>query len=220
VRVEHALMALPGARMSGLRAVLSHPQALAQCSNFFAKHPKVKAVPWYDTAGAARSLAEELESDTVHIPYGLPGEVAAIASEDAAKIYGLKILKRRIQNRKDNYTRFLCISRKAENLASGASLKTSLTFIPRRNKPGVLHAVTGVFAERGIDLTKIESRPDPDNPFDYRFYLDAAGSAERPPLKEALAELKKLVRELRVLGSYPKARLPASRSSGRVRKSL
>ena len=212
VRVEHALMALPGTRLSGLRAVLSHPQALAQCSDFLAAHPKAKAVPWYDTAGAARSLAEDAsEKGPASIPYGL-GEVAVIASEDAARIYGLKILKRRIQNRKDNYTRFLCIARKAEKPAPGAPVKTSLTFIPARNKAGVLHAVTGVFASRGIDLTKIESRPDPDNPFDYRFYLDASGSAKDAPLKAALAELRKMARDLRVLGSYPKAKMPSGRA--------
>ncbi|HEX2613695.1 MAG TPA: prephenate dehydratase [Fibrobacteria bacterium] len=207
VRVEHALMALPGTRLSGLRAVLSHPQALAQCSDFFTAHPNAKAVPWYDTAGAARSLAEDAtEKAPATIPCSLD-EVAVIASEDAAKIYGLKILKRRLQNRRDNYTRFLCISRKAENLSSRAPLKTSLTFIPARNRAGVLHAVTGVFASRGIDLTKIESRPDPENPFDYRFYLDASGSAKEAPLREALAELKKFTRDLRVLGSYPRGKL-------------
>ncbi len=212
VRVEHALMALPRVRLSDLRAVLSHPQALAQCSDFFVTHPKAKAVPWYDTAGAARSLAEEFRNELATIPYGLH-EVAVIASESAAEIYGLKILKRRLQNRKDNYTRFLCIARKPEKRPSRARFKTSLTFIPRRNKAGVLHAVTGVFASRGIDLTKIESRPDPENPFDYRFYLDAAGSAREAPLNEALTELKSLTRDLRVLGSYPAARLPGRTSS-------
>jgi prephenate dehydratase len=208
VRVEHVLMALPGAKTSTLRGVISHPQALAQCSEFFATHPGIRPVPWYDTAGAAKSLADEQANGSGHLPYRIPDEIAAIASEDAARIYGLKVLTRRIQNRRDNYTRFLCIARKAERAPGDAPCKTSLTFIPRRNRPGVLHAVTGVFASRGIDLSKIESRPDPENPFDYRFYLDASGHAKAAPLKGALAELEALVDGLRVLGSYPAAKRP------------
>lgn len=208
VRVEHALMALPGTRLANLRAVLSHPQALAQCSNFFAAHPQAKAVPWYDTAGAARSLKEDAEGrKTAQIPYGLD-EVGVIASEAAAEIYGLKILRKKLQNRADNYTRFLAIARKAERAPAGAALKTSLTFVPVRNRAGVLHAITGLFAVRGLDLSKIESRPDPDKPFDYRFYLDVSGGQREPDVRAALAELAPLTRELRVLGSYPRASLP------------
>jgi prephenate dehydratase len=92
-------------------------------------------------------------------------------------------------------------------------MKTSLAFIPARNRTGVLHAVTGVFAKQGIDLTKIESRPDPEKPFDYRFYLDAAAGPKDPALKKALAELGVLTRELRVLGSYPRAVLPPRRNT-------
>ena len=204
VRVEHALMAPRGTGLKDVREVRSHPQALAQCAGWFAANKAVRAVTWYDTAGAAASLAEDPE----------PG-VAAIASETAAAIYGLRILKRRLQDRPRNFTRFLAIVRDGSKIVAAApeskarsAFKTSLALIPARNRAGVLHAVTGVFASRGIDLTKVESRPDPDNPFDYRFYLDASGSATEAPLKNALAELKKLVRELRVLGSYPAAKLP------------
>lgn len=218
LRVEHALMALRGTRLSNLRAVLSHPQALAQCSNFFAAHPETKAVPWYDTAGAARSLAEDAEEKReLQIPYSL-NEVGVIASESAAEIYGLKILRKKLQNRADNYTRFLAIARRAEPTPSGVSLKTSVTFVPVRNRAGVLHTITGLFAERGLDLSKIESRPDPEKPFDYRFYLDVSGGQRESSVRAALSELKPLTRELRVLGSYPKAGLPAARpgkSSGK-----
>lgn len=201
VRVEHALMAPRGTALRAVREVRSHPQALAQCAGWFAANKGVRAVTWYDTAGAAASLSEDPE----------PG-VAAIASESAAAIYGLKILKRRLQDRPRNFTRFLAVVRDGSRIVATApkdsGVKTSLAFIPKRNRAGVLHAVTGAFASRGIDLTKIESRPDPENPFDYRFYLDASGTAKEAPLKDALAELKKLTRELRVLGSYPAARLP------------
>jgi prephenate dehydratase len=207
LRVEHALMVLPGVRLASLNKVISHPQALAQCSDFFAANPKIKASPWYDTAGAARSLAEAGRDGTALLDGDL-NTLGAIASEVAAEIYSLKILKKKLQNRKDNYTRFLSIARTVEKRSVGGSLKTSLTMVPARNRAGVLHAITGVFAARGIDLSKIESRPDPDNAFDYRFYFDVAGSAKTSPLKDALRELKSLTRDLRVLGTYPRAALP------------
>jgi prephenate dehydratase len=220
VRVEHALLALPGTRLADLRTVRSHPQALAQCSDFFATHPGVQPVTWYDTAGAARSLVEDLGASGP----GVTGihTVGAIASEAAAEIYGLKILKRRLQNRAVNFTRFLSIARPGAKtigaeIPGSAALKTSLTFIPARNRAGVLHAITGLFAAQGIDLTKIESRPDPENPFDYRFHIDATGGAQEPDLKKALADLKKFTRDIRVLGSYPRAELPALRKAAKPR---
>jgi prephenate dehydratase len=197
VRIEHALLAPPGLKLADIREVRSHPQALAQCSDFLAAHRAIKPVVWFDTAGAAASLAENPE----------PG-VAAIASEAAGKLYGLKVLKKGLQNRAVNYTRFLCIARSPERPAKGAVLKTSLTFVPARNQAGVLHKITGLFAERGIDLSKIESRPDPEKPFDYRFYLDISGGAQDAPVRAALQGLKKMTRDLRVLGSYARSELP------------
>jgi len=208
VRVEHALMALPATKRATVHSVRSHPQALAQCSAFFAENPRVKPVTWYDTAGAARSLAEARETD----PASVAG-VAAIASEAAAEIYGLKILKKKLQNRALNFTRFLATARAGTRtpVPSPGETKTSLTFIPVRNRAGVLHAITGVFAAHDVDLTKIESRPDPDNAFDYRFHLDAITGPHDPALKKILAALKPLTRELRVLGSYARAKVPGNR---------
>lgn len=209
VRVQHALMALPGTKLSAIRAVRSHPQALAQCSAFFAGSPRVKQVIWYDTAGAARSLAEAREADPASV-----ADVAAIASERAAEIYGLRILKKKLQNRALNFTRFLAITRSRARVTPArqsdrdpAETKTSMTFIPARNRAGVLHAITGVFAAHDVDLTKIESRPDPDNAFDYRFHVDAITGPDDAALRRILAALKPLTRDLRVLGSYERAPL-------------
>ncbi len=207
VRVEHALLAPSGLKLADVREVRSHPQALAQCSDFLVAHRSIKPVVWFDTAGAAASLsAASLAIEPA------PG-VAAIASEAAGKLYGLKILQRALQNHAVNYTRFLCIARTPEKSTapSKEALKTSLTFVPARNQSGVLHRITGIFAERDIDLSKIESRPDPEKPFDYRFYLDISGGAKEAPVRAALAELKKLTRDLRVLGTYARAALPKNK---------
>jgi prephenate dehydratase len=204
VRVEHALLAPRGLPLAQVREVRSHPQALAQCSDFFAAHRAIKPVVWFDTAGAAASLSAASLAE-----HPAPG-VAAIASEAAAEIYGLNILKRRLQNRAVNYTRFLSIARSPEKglTVAGTVMKTSLTFVPAKNRSGILHQITGLFAESNIDLSKIESRPDPEKPFDYRFYLDISGGPQDPPVRAALAGLQKLTRDLRILGSYPKASLP------------
>jgi prephenate dehydratase len=213
VRVEHALLAPPGLAIKDIREVRSHPQALAQCSDFLSAHRAIRPVVWFDTAGAAASLsAAALAKEPAPA-------VAAIASEAAGKLYGLNILKRKLQNRAVNYTRFLCIARAPEKstASAAAALKTSLTFVPARNQSGVLHRITGIFAERGIDLSKIESRPDPEKPFDYRFYLDISGGAKEASVRAALAELEKLTRDLRVLGSYAKAPLPGMGSPKKAR---
>jgi prephenate dehydratase len=204
LRVEHALLARPLARLQDIRMVRSHPQALAQCSRFFAEHPRIKPVVWFDTAGAAKSLERSA-----------PKDVAAIASEFAGKLYGLKALRRKIQNHSENYTRFLAIARKPEPAALRRAQKTSVTFIPRRNEAGVLFRVLEIFARHGIDLTKIESRPDPQKPFDYRFYLDLAGGSESPKIREALGSLRAQVSALRMLGSYPRAAVPGSKGGKR-----
>ncbi len=192
--VVHCLLGLPGASIDGLHSVLSHPQAFAQCRTFLQGWPRIRAIPEYDTAGAARRVRES----------GDPG-LGAIASEEAARIYGLDILAHSIHSEPDNFTRFVEIAREAETLAEGTSVKTSLVFeLPHR--PGALLSALRVFGDRRVNLLKLESRPVPGRPFEYRFYLDVEGHAGVPPLSEALRTLDEEGTRIRLLGSYPPAR--------------
>lgn len=198
LKVEHTLLTLSSTQLKDIREVRSHPQALAQCSHFFAKHRVIKPVAWFDTAGAARDIAQEK-----------PANVAALASEYAGKLYGLKILRKGMQNKKNNFTRFLAIARRPPPAPRqrGAKYKTSIVF-GAKNEAGSLFRILGIFAAHKIDLNKIESRPNPASPFEYRFYLDLAGGVSDANIKQALKELKNLTIDLRILGSYPTARLP------------
>jgi prephenate dehydratase len=191
LRIEHALMAHPAASLRRLKSIRSHPQALAQCSSFFSTHPSIAAQPYFDTAGAAKAVMDERDPAT-----------GAIASQYAARLYGLKVLKRDLQDRSNNVTRFLIISRRPEIPRSGSRAKCSIAFRPARNLPGILFKILGVFSLRDIDLTKIESRPDPENPFEYLFYLDFVGSPRDKRVANALEHLKEVVVRSRLLGTY------------------
>ena len=188
IRIRHCLIARPGTAPAAVRRVASHPVALAQCRRFFAERPQVAPVPAYDTAGSVRDLlAGRLEAD------------AAIGSALAARLYGGEILLEGLEDHPQNYTRFLVVAREPGPIA-GTS-KTSLALL-LPNVPGSLHRALGVFAARGLDLTKIESRPLPGRPWEYVFYMDVLGEP-RGGLAEALAELATMAREVRVLGAYP-----------------
>jgi prephenate dehydratase len=190
LRVEHNLIGHPGASLRSIRMVFSHPQALMQCQGNTAKLKGVKIVSAYDTAGSVKKIKEE----------GLRS-AAAIASELAAKTYGMKILKRGIQDNPENFTRFL-ILRKTQALPPNAN-KTSLVF-SLKNVPGALFRSMSAFALRDIDLYKIESRPLHGKPWEYFFYIDFAGSPQEPNCRHALAHLAEIATFLKVLGSYPR----------------
>ncbi len=145
LRIVHCLMAGHDASLRKITRAISHPAALDQCRNFFAKHKSIRPETFYDTAGAARHVAENN-----------PPTTAAIAGPMAAKLYGLKVLKQSIEDEKTNYTRFLLISRNPRTVHQKA--KTSIAF-SIKNRPGILYKALSVFALRDIDLTKIESRP-------------------------------------------------------------
>jgi arogenate/prephenate dehydratase len=192
IRIEHVLMCHPSTRRERLIRVRSHPQALAQCSAFFRRHRNVTAESYFDTAGAAESLRHEAPPDT-----------GAIASAYAADLYGLRILKRNLENSTNNYTRFLVIARKGVRPARTPHMKTSIVFTPMSNRPGILFHILGVFALRNIDLLKIESRPDPDSPFEYLFYIDVDGAPSDRAVARAFDHLREVVATFRILGTYP-----------------
>jgi prephenate dehydratase len=191
VWIHHCLIARPGTELPAVRRVASHPVALAQCRRFFATHPHLVAVPSYDTAGSVRDLMAGKERAD-----------AAIASALAAELYGGEVLAEGLEDHAENYTRFLVVAREAVDGRRVAGVtKISLVFtLP--NTPGSLHRALTVFARRGLNLTKIESRPIPGRPWEYLFYLDVIGDA-REQSDEALAELRTFVPVLRVLGRYP-----------------
>jgi prephenate dehydratase len=189
VHVDHALLALPGSRLADIRLVSSHPQALAQCEEFLGTLD-LEIVPVYDTAGAAKRIAEE------HVL----GE-AAVASPRAAELYGLDVLARHIQTHRENRTRFAAIC--ANPTPLGPADKTSILF-GVRNEPGALYRALGVLAARELNLSKIESRPLGSEPWQYRFYLDVDAGMHEPELREALEDMHQAVTFIRVLGSYPR----------------
>jgi chorismate mutase/prephenate dehydratase len=188
--IEHCLLALPSVRLDELRVVISHPQALAQCHDFFAQHTHLVARPELDTAGAARRVSQSKDRT-----------LAAIASAAAAKTYGLAILAQGIQSAAGNATRFVEIALRPAPVPEGTQPKTSLLFA-LADRPGALGEILQRFAVHGLNLTKIESRPIPHAPFTYRFYVDVLGHAATEPFQAALDEVRPLTTELHVLGTY------------------
>jgi prephenate dehydratase len=192
IPIIHNLIGLPGATLQSVEVVESHPVALAQCEQFFVRHPQLKRVVAEDTAGSVRSVMNA----------GDPKR-AAIAGRRAAEIYGAAILEKHLEDNRENYTRFLLLSPQAESLEPADKL--SLVF-ELDHRPGALHKSLEPFARRAINMMKIESRPVHGKPWQYRFYLDLQTSGQEPAARAALDELESLVVGLRVLGSYASAK--------------
>ncbi len=201
MRIRHCLMAPEGATLSTLQAVRSHPQALGQCKSYLADTvPQAESVAAYDTAGAARAVAEEGDSTQ-----------AAIASAPAAAEYGLQVLAEGIEDHDRNYTRFLGIrSGTAHDHVHPQANRTSVVFALHENVPGALFKSLAVFALRELDLCKMESRPQFGTPGQYLFYVDVTGSFDDTPLRRALGHLRELTTEQKLLGSYYEAPIPTA----------
>ena len=189
VRVEHNLIGLPGTRLEEIRRVFSHPQGLAQSKVFLESHPQWEAVPFYDTAGSVKHVAERREPTW-----------AAIASAEAARVYGLSILAPGVETNHRNFTRFFLIAPRTEE-GVGTANKVSLVF-GTADEPGALSRCLAVFASHGVNMTKLESRPIHGRPWAYMFYVDARLPAEPGAFDRTVAELVTVTQELRILGLY------------------
>jgi prephenate dehydratase len=187
LRISHALVAAKGATLASVRRVYSHPIALAQCERFFDAHPEITPIAAYNTAGAIAEV----------VARGAPDE-AAIGSLRAAKQHGGVVLATQLEDDRENFTRFLLLSR--EPRPKTGPRKASLVFgLPHR--AGALVSALAVFSARGLSLTKIESHPLSGRPFEYLFHADVAFEDDAL-LDDALGELGALTLGLRVLGRY------------------
>jgi len=191
LRISHCLIAPAGVGLDNIRRVYSHPQALAQCRTFLS-HLNYELMPAVDTAGSARMIKDSGFSDS-----------AAIASDRTAEIYGMKIIAREIEDNPNNFTRFFILAR--EDATPTGDDKTSIVFSVK-HKAGALYESLKELALKNINLTKLESRPTRQKPWEYNFYLDFAGHRRDKVAQEALEKLEETSTFVKVLGSYPKAR--------------
>lgn len=188
LHVSHALLAKPGVKVEDIKEVISHSQALQQCSNFLKANPNMKVTIFENTATAAKFVAESDRTD-----------IAALSSTDCAKLYGLNVLKDGVQNNENNYTRFICIAKDMEIYAGSNKISLMLSV---DHRPGSLHEMIGKFACRGINLCKLESRPIPGKDFEFRFYFDLDGSVFSPEMRTVLKDIEQAAESMSFLGCY------------------
>lgn len=190
-RIHHCLIAVKGNNLSSLMEVYSHPQALAQCRQYL-NMKKLVSMPVYDTAGAVKMIKE-----------GQNKRAAAIASKRAAEIYGMEILDVGIEDRKSNFTRFYVLSREPANTKPSGNDGTSIIFSVK-HAPGSLVNILSEFARRKINLTKIESRPTKETPWEYNFFTDFEGHVLDSKVRDVLNAIEPKTAFVKVLGSYKK----------------
>ena len=188
VKIDHNLLARPGAKLSGIREIYSHEQALSQCAQFLSSLPGVKVIPCENTAIAAKLVAESGRDD-----------VAALSTRACERLYGLDCLAPSVQDTANNYTRFICIARDLE-IYPGAN-RTSL-MMTLRHEPGSLYKVLSRFYALGINLNKLESRPLPERNFEFMFYFDLENPVYDPAFLQLMSELGDISEEYTYLGSY------------------
>ncbi len=191
LRIVHCLISAPGVSMVQVRRVFSHPQALGQCRSFLS-HLGCELIPTYDTAGSVKMLRDRNLNDA-----------AAVAGARAAELYGMHVIASGIEDSRNNYTRFFILSKR--DVPPSGEDKTSIVFSVK-HEPGALYEALRVLAERRLNLTKIESRPTRQKPWEYNFYLDFEGHHKDARFAEALAQMAPHCLFLRILGSYPKAK--------------
>lgn len=191
LRISHNLIALPNVKLSQIGRAFSHPVALNQCRRFFELNPQIKPMSFYDTAGSVKMLKKER-----------PADAAAIASAMAAELYGARILKRNIEDNPRNFTRFFLLTKqKSFRKHQRGPWKTSIVF-STSNIPGALFRAMACFALRDLNLTKIESRPAAERPWEYLFYVDIVGAQMDTKVDRALDHLREITTFFKVLGSY------------------
>jgi len=191
LHINHCLMAPKNVEISNIRRILSHPQAIAQCSKFLTSLPRCHVESYFDTAMAARKVRDEDDLSQ-----------AAIASSYAAEIYGLTILKRDLANQTENYTRFLIVGPEPIHCDPQLNTKTSLIFATIDEKGALLDCLN-LLGDNGINMTKLESRPRIGHPWQSLFYLDIEGNRDDSRVDDALEKLRKKAQYLKILGSYP-----------------
>ena len=188
LRIDHRLMRKSAASSAPITEVVSHEQALRQCSRFFAAHPEIKATVMENTAVAAQYVAESDRDD-----------LAVIASRACAELYGLDIVQDDISDSANNYTRFICISRQLEIYPQARKISLMLNLA---HEPGALNAVVSRLAIAGVNLLKLESRPIPGREFEFRFFFDMTASVADPDILRLLGELEAHCDRFAFLGCY------------------
>ena len=189
-RVEHCLIGI--GKLEDVDTVYSHPQALGQCRKFIEKH-NMKTIPAYDTAGSVKIIKELNKKNC-----------ACIASKTSSSIYNMPIISENIANNSNNYTRFLILSKKESTQTEND--KTSIIF-SIKHEPGSLFRIIENFHKNNVNLTKIESRPTKSNTWEYNFYVEFEGNAKNSKISEMLEKIKQESLFMKVLGSYPSAKL-------------
>ncbi|MDD3393869.1 MAG: bifunctional chorismate mutase/prephenate dehydratase [Clostridia bacterium] len=188
LHINHALVTKKGVKLSEIKEIISHEQALQQCSEFLKSLPNVKITVFENTATAAKYVSECDRTD-----------IAALSSPECAKLYGLEILKEDVQNNQNNYTRFICIAKNMEIYAGANKISLMLSV---EHRPGSLHEMIGKVACRGLNLCKLESRPIPGKDFEFRFYFDIDGSVFSPHVLTLLKDMELSAEKLSFLGCY------------------
>lgn len=188
VAASHALLGTPDAELSDIRTVFSHPQALMQSSAFLGAHREWKQISLENTAVSAKKVIREGDKSQ-----------AAVASETAGKLYGLKVLQKAIQNNKGNTTRFMILSKDAVYRRDAGKVTISFELA---HKSGTLYSILGNFIYNGVNMRKIESRPIPGRSWEYRFFIDIEGNLDDAGIKNALKGIAEEAQNMRILGNY------------------